>query len=519
MADNTPQTEQARALCSRLGPARWSRVVGEAAARAKVFDAVARHQRRHGGSWRGSLAAVAPDVPWPTFVHWMRRCKSRVGPTWERLLDERAPAPRPEIAAEIREAACDLRRSDRSMSGSATRGHLLARFGKAGEVSDSYLKRVWAAADVRYQPVTPEQFSSSSPSQACSAGTVQKDVEGEDDEDGSGAADEVVYSSGGTGLALIAAAEAELACMLDLAKCTLTLGRAHAAAQVVTDGFTGDAAERGEVSEVEIELHGKGAPPEGFRIRGVVMRRADSRHPHPTVFVTNLHEDDVAAGPVADHYLARWPRQEQLFRKARNGGGLNRSHGFGGGYILNVALVSKLEKVGRSVAYAQAKHDRAKATRGELATALASAPAAVREHGLALADKAVRETGQQLTKRQEQRAHVQTMPTQIYERDTGRDSLMTCLKLTVMALLEFALAEYFGGKSMEWRTFIEQFLTLPVTMRTTADRCLDQFHPNPRNPDQMAALALAATELNRRALHRGKRRLEFELLPAATRGP
>ncbi len=786
MADRIPKTEQGRTLCSRLGPARWSRVVGEAAARAKVFDAVARHQRRHGGSWRGSLAAVAPDVPWPTFVHWMRRCKSRVGPTWERLLDERAPAPRPGIAAEIREAACDLRRSDRSMSGSATRGHLLARFGKAGEVSDSYLKRVWAAADVRYQPVKPEQFSSSSPSQACSAGTVQKDVEGEDDEDGSGAADEVVYFSGGTGLALIVAAEAELGCMLDLAKCALTQGRAHAAAQVVTDGFTDDAAERGEhgtftaeynarrrgstpagqsdarwasdatkadqrqlatlsvlgrrpetlgrkllamgvspllserrgfcglegtqgswlsllgglaympatldkaltelalldvdeamwqthadawhqvtarwrsaqepswprtvvyidgtadpywtrafaksgkvsrvgrvmpclsrvavnsgaglpllmethmgavslknrllpmlakldaavgpeasvdrltivdseagtagaiwamhtqtqmtfitvlkgqvlagarilqqqawqtyrerdeVSEVEIELHGKGAPPEGFRIRGVVMRRADSRHPHPTVFVTNLHEDDVAAGPVADHYLARWPRQEQLFRKARNGGGLNRSHGFGGGYILNVALVSKLEKVGRSVAYAQAKHDRAKATRGELATALASAPAAVRKHGLALADKAVRETGQQLTKRQEQQAQVQTMPTQIYERDTGRDSLMTCLKLTVMALLEFALAEYFCGKSMEWRTFIEQLVTLPVTMRTTANRCLYQFHPNPRNPDQMAALALAVVELNRRTLHRGKRRLEFELLLAAPRGP
>jgi hypothetical protein len=132
------------------------------------------------------------------------------------------------------------------MSGSATRGHLLARFGKAGEVSDSYLKRVWAAADVRYQPVKPEQFSSSSPSQACSAGTVQKDVEGEDDEDGSGAADEVVYFSGGTGLALIVAAEAELGCMLDLAKCALTQGRAHAAAQVVTDGFTDDAAERGD---------------------------------------------------------------------------------------------------------------------------------------------------------------------------------------------------------------------------------------------------------------------------------
>lgn len=249
------------------------------------------------------------------------------------------------------------------------------------------------------------------------------------------------------------------------------------------------------------------------------MRRADSRHPHTTLFVTNLHEDDVSAGQVADHYLARWPRQEQIFRKARNGGGLNRSHGYGGGYVANVALVSKLEKIGRSVQHAQTKHERAQVTRTELAKALVSAPADVRRRGMALADKEVGATAAVLSLRQEQRARLQTLPTQIYERDTGRDSLMTCIKLTVMALLEFVLKEYFGGAAMEWRTFIEQLVTLPVTMRSSKERCVYLLHDNPRHPDLMASLAVAVAEINRRKLRRGKQLLVFEILRMPARGP
>lgn len=56
-------------------------------------------------------------------------------------------------------------------------------------------------------------------------------------------------------------------------------------------------------------------------------------------------------------------------------------------------------------------------------------------------------------------------------------------------------------------------MSLPVTMRTTVDRGRHQFHSNPRNPHQMAALTLEVAELNRRTLWRGKRHLEVERLP------
>ena len=93
---------------------------------------------------------------------------------------------------------------------------------------------------------------------------------------------------------------------------------------------------------------------------------------------------------------------------------------------------------------------------------------------------------------------------------------MTCLKLTVMALVEFVLKEYYHGAAMEWPTVIEQRVALPVAVRTTSGRCLHQLHANPRNPALMADLALAVEELNRRQLHRGRQRQVFEILTKTT---
>ena len=65
---------------------------------------------------------------------------------------------------------------------------------------------------------------------------------------------------------------------------------------------------------------------------------------------------------------------------------------------------------------------------------------------------------------------------------------------------------------MEWRTFIEQFVMLPVTVRTSSRRVLYQIHANPRKPKRMAQLAAALEEINRRRLHRGKQLLVYELV-------
>jgi hypothetical protein len=88
-----------------------------------------------------------------------------------------------------------------------------------------------------------------------------------------------------------------------------------------------------------------------------------------------------------------------------------------------------------------------------------------------------------------------------------------------MALLEFVLKEYFGGVAMEWRTFVTQLVSMPVTVRSSATRCVYQFHPNPRNPALMADVAVAVAAINLRGLRRGRQRLVFEVLPVAVRGP
>jgi len=74
------------------------------------------------------------------------------------------------------------------------------------------------------------------------------------------------------------------------------------------------------------------------------------------------------------------------------------------------------------------------------------------------------------------------------------------------------MQEYFGGVRMQWRTFIEQFVALPVTVRTREHCRVYQLHANLRQPEQMARLAAALAELNRRKICRDDERLVFELI-------
>ena len=115
------------------------------------------------------------------------------------------------------------------------------------------------------------------------------------------------------------------------------------------------------------------------------------------------------------------------------------------------------------------------------------------------------------------RTHL-VMPREIYARDTDRDSVMTCLKMNALMLIEFVLKEYFGSLGMEWRTFINQLVPLPLTVRTTRHIIRYQLHANPRRPGLMDDLREACAELTRRRLRSGKQRLVFEFLDAPDRG-
>jgi len=72
---------------------------------------------------------------------------------------------------------------------------------------------------------------------------------------------------------------------------------------------------------------------------------------------------------------------------------------------------------------------------------------------------------------------------------------------------------------MEWATFIAELVPMPVTVRSSPERCLYQLHANPRNPTLMAALQTAVAEINHRGLRRGQQRLQFSVQTQPPIGP
>jgi len=278
---------------------------------------------------------------------------------------------------------------------------------------------------------------------------------------------------------------------------------------------------RDEVRELHVAFSGAGAvgeevPEAGFVLRGVEMRRQGSRAPRTTVMVTDVREDELPTTAVVDAYLSRWPHQEGVFRNRRNGGGLNRSYGYSGEMIQYVALETKLEQAKRRVQ--RSERDLAAAT-NEL-TVLerpsqqggSHCPASPREL-VSAAKNRVRALERSHTQANAQLHRLQTMPRQIFARDTGRDNIMTCLKLNVLMLASFVLREYFGGLKMELRTFIEALVTLPVTVRTSSTRVRYQLHANPRKPQLTARLRDACDTINHRRLKTGKQRIFYEVIP------
>ena len=270
--------------------------------------------------------------------------------------------------------------------------------------------------------------------------------------------------------------------------------------------------ERDEVRDVQVQLNGKGAPANGVVIRGVEMRRDGGRNPKSTVFVTSAPTEEMSPTEVPRQYLERWPRQEAQFANGRNGGGLNRSFGYGGELVSHVALEDKLDRAKRSVAFAAKRTEAATAQHQALSASAEDEPDAAMKEAVKQAETTVREREKTQQQRDDKLARLESMPTQIYQRDTGRDSVMTCLKLTMLSLLEFVMQEYFGGARMQWRTFIEQFVALPVTVRTSKRRRVYEIQANLRQPQRMAQLEAALVEVNRRGLKQSDRSLVFRLV-------
>lgn len=229
MSDTEPQSARAKNIRKQVSDERWERLVADALRRLDVLNLVVEERKQRGRSWRKSLEAAAPEVPWPTYVNWKRKHNNRQGQRWERLLDGRLPPPPPPIPDDIRLAACMIRRMDRSVNTERARDHLEAQFGDAGRISDSSLRRIWSAAGLVHEPA-PD-----------AAGRVP--------------GEEVMHYNGGGGLALLGAAEAELGTGGRLAAAVQAAGQGRADEQGVIETLfepepDGSRDERGRLTSV-----------------------------------------------------------------------------------------------------------------------------------------------------------------------------------------------------------------------------------------------------------------------------
>jgi len=296
---------------------------------------------------------------------------------------------------------------------------------------------------------------------------------------------------------------------------TVLKGAVGHAAQRIEEGAWQKYRERDLLRELKLRVHGKEAPVEGLVLRAVEMAREGSRNPTSTVFATDAAPDELSTDEVASAYLSRWPHQEQRFRDGRNGLGLERSHGYGGAMVSHVALATAQEKALRCLDRAQRK---VTVTQAQSASARALLEATARAHRSTARDQVVRaerearraEKDLQAAKAEVQR--LATTPREIYVRDTTRDGIVTCMKMTVLMLIEYVLKEYFGGLRMEVRSFIENYLWLPVTVRETASAVVYQIEGNPRSPADIERLRAACAEATRRGIMAGGKRLRFELV-------
>ncbi len=171
---------------------------------------------------------------------------------------------------------------------------------------------------------------------------------------------------------------------------------------------------------------------------------------------------------MANGYLSRWPYQEDLFRRGRNGTGLERSHGYGVSRVTNVAVIGKRENAARKlcksiheVLDASEPADMSMQKQAEAKTRLKEkrehnfGKPLDRRHELGVRqakqrfkdrERALREAERKQDKATKEYKLQRSMPDEIYVRDTALDSIVTCLKMALLALFVFVDQEYLGGR-------------------------------------------------------------------------
>jgi len=297
--------------------------------------------------------------------------------------------------------------------------------------------------------------------------------------------------------------------------CFITVLKGQGAKNVVVEpaGEWVSYRDKDRVRTCRVVLTGKDAPPEGLALTCVEMQRENSRHPHRTLFLTNAGPELLSATEVADIYLSRWPNQEGVFREARNGAGLDRSHGYGGDNVTHVAFETRFEAAEKSLSRAE---KRAAVADKQLKDAEALKESATREQRAAAgeaarqAERRLREATKAVTVAQKKKESQETMPREIFQRDTTRENIATAATMMVMLLVEWVLREYFGGLKIELRTFLEFFLYPAVEVRTSARQILYRLETADLPAMRAEQLREACVTITKRELRKDGRLLIFE---------
>jgi hypothetical protein len=284
--------------------------------------------------------------------------------------------------------------------------------------------------------------------------------------------------------------------------------------------------EREQIREATVEL----APgkPERLTMRAVELVRQSSRHPHSTIFLSTANTTELSTSHVADAYLCRWVSIEDRFRVARAGLGWQRTDGFGACRVTHFAVIEKQKTAARKLGTATQAAATATDNVARATLQLAAAEERVTERKAKAAAPlsgrnllGVRQAKRRLTDRKKvakaahklkeavraEKERLDSMPTEVYVRDTFLDTITACLKMTLLCLLEFVCKEYLGGSAMEPRTLIAAWMHLPVTIHTVTGRRVYEVAPNPRDPKKTELLRQALAEVTRRGLHDSDGRL------------
>jgi len=273
---------------------------------------------------------------------------------------------------------------------------------------------------------------------------------------------------------------------------------------------------------------------DNLSVRVVEMERVGSRNPTSTWFATTAGQELLTTTDVAAVYLSRWPYQEDLFRRGRDGAGLERSHGYGVSKTQNVAVLTRREKADTKVQRCNVELRSAISSHIDAQLAFEEAKSRLSERKaqgedldgrhklgqrqardrLQSAGKHLRVVGRERDRALQEQRKQETMPDEIYVRDTALDSITTCLKMALLSLLEFVCQEYLGGRRITPRIFADALVALPVRIIERQHEVIYEVEPNKRDPEMMALLAGAFERINKRQLRNGKRRIVVRMQEA-----